>query len=151
MLRSRCARVTAPSASSRAACSRRGQGTPQARSGKRPQENETMPRHGHARRHRRAFQRVDADRATGRQRDRARAERSGERSVLPLRIEHCDLSPESRLSEQVGLHERALAATDLAEDGHVGICHGACRVQLEGVMGKGAAGEVLADQHPARG
>ena len=149
--RSRCARVAAPRASSSAACSRGESGRRRHAVASVPSRHEAVPCHGHARWRRGALQRVDADRSARCQGERARAERPGERSVLALRIEHRNLSPEGRLPKQVGLHESALPPSDLAEHRDIRIGHGACRVQLERVMGKGAADKVLADEHPARG
>ena len=57
----------------------------QASGGKRPEQHEAVPRHGHAGRRRRTVERVHADRAAGRQAQRARAERPGERPVLAFR------------------------------------------------------------------
>ncbi len=104
-----------------------------------------------ARRRRRALERVHPH-GTARAPRLSGLEPSARASApySPFGIEHGDLSAEGRLPEQVRLHKGALPASDLAEHRDIGICHRACRVQLEGVMGEGAASEVLADEHAAR-
>ena len=72
--------------------------------------------------------------ATGPEGHRGHPPGLGQRSVLPLRVDHPRLAPEHGLAPQVRLDERALAPADLSDDHHVRVGDHPVPVEGEGVV-----------------
>ncbi len=91
-------------------------------------------------------ERVEAHRPTWAQGHRHHTPGVGQRPVLALRVDHPGVTTEDGLAPEVGLEERALASTDLADDHHVRVGDDSLPVEGEGVVDEGTAEQVAADE-----
>ena len=84
-------------------------------------------------------ERIETNRSPGLERQGRMADRGGQCSVFPLRVEDESLATEGQLPQEIGLDQCALAATDLPEHDRIGVREDPGSIELEGVVGEQAS------------